>query len=420
MMDDSLSAAAFQLVHDALNPQADRRRSRATEKALAMKATIDSAIIALPILVRADVKAIGEELCSVCYFSYEQKFEDEDKENAQEGTTPVEAEAEVKIVGVTKVEGCGHLFCRECLVEWIQSYHGTCPKCRHVFLEVKPLSDSDDESSDGGEYVPQDDDDEEEEESVLNTDGITEADDEEPNPLMEVDADVERTWNEMVQENGHAFGPTDYSYGDADYSYGLQPTAGTGLSLFDHGRDFEDQLRAEAAASYVSVLPDGLAAPSLSAEQESVTGGLPSAVEEDEQPESSDAGRRRMERLLSGGFDMEDDTEDDASVAGPSHVWYDAEDDGMDVREFLEREWADDDPNDMDYEDDSSECGLTDDASSEAGASSMSESGMTMVDEEELKEEAEYFVRAGSVPDSDFDILNEGAYRYSRDKETDS
>ena len=34
--------------------------------------------------------------------------------------------------------------------------HGTCPACRHVFLDIKPVSESDNESSDD-DYIPGDD-----------------------------------------------------------------------------------------------------------------------------------------------------------------------------------------------------------------------------------------------------------------------
>jgi hypothetical protein len=33
--------------------------------------------------------------------------------------------------------------------------HGICPACRHPFLDIKPPSESDDESSDGGEWLPE-------------------------------------------------------------------------------------------------------------------------------------------------------------------------------------------------------------------------------------------------------------------------
>ncbi|KAJ3557515.1 hypothetical protein NM688_g1436 [Phlebia brevispora] len=66
----------------------------------------------------------------------------------------------VNLCGITKLEGCGHMFCRADLIEWIQGRHGTCPACRHAFLDVKPISDSDNESSDG-DFIPDDEDEEE-------------------------------------------------------------------------------------------------------------------------------------------------------------------------------------------------------------------------------------------------------------------
>ncbi|KAJ7591115.1 hypothetical protein C8J56DRAFT_1047334 [Mycena floridula] len=72
--------------------------------------------------------------------------------------------------GLTKLEGCGHLFCRADLVQWIQNMHGSCPTCRQPFLDIRPKSESDDESSDGGEYIPEEDD---EEEGFADTDGFT-------------------------------------------------------------------------------------------------------------------------------------------------------------------------------------------------------------------------------------------------------
>ncbi|KAF8192557.1 hypothetical protein BJ912DRAFT_1057906 [Pholiota molesta] len=83
-----------------------------------------------------------------------------------------EEDNEEVLVGVTKLEGCGHVFCRRDLTEWIRSQHGSCPTCRHTFLNIRPLSAvSDDESSDGGEYVPNPEDfeDEDEEHSLTST-----------------------------------------------------------------------------------------------------------------------------------------------------------------------------------------------------------------------------------------------------------
>ena len=54
--------------------------------------------------------------------------------------------------------------CRICLSRVILTRafflkHGTCPACRHVFLDIRPISESDGESSDG-DYIPDEDEDE--------------------------------------------------------------------------------------------------------------------------------------------------------------------------------------------------------------------------------------------------------------------
>ena len=51
--------------------------------------------------------------------------------------------------------------------------HGTCPACRHSFLDVKPVSESDDESSDGGEYNPEDRDDDVDDDFMDDYDGFS-------------------------------------------------------------------------------------------------------------------------------------------------------------------------------------------------------------------------------------------------------
>lgn len=50
--------------------------------------------------------------------------------------------------------------------------HGNCPTCRTPFLDIRPPSDSDNESSDGGEYLPAEDEDDEDEEDI-DHDGFT-------------------------------------------------------------------------------------------------------------------------------------------------------------------------------------------------------------------------------------------------------
>ncbi|KAJ8475146.1 hypothetical protein ONZ45_g15712 [Pleurotus djamor] len=94
--------------------------------------------------------------------------------------------------GVTKLTACGHIFCRKDLIAWIRGLHGSCPTCRHIFLDVRPISDSDDESSDGGEYVPDDD--------VHDTDNLSEFDTE-----LEMDMEMDELW---------ADGDDEYEEGD--------------------------------------------------------------------------------------------------------------------------------------------------------------------------------------------------------------
>ncbi|EJD01247.1 uncharacterized protein FOMMEDRAFT_29978 [Fomitiporia mediterranea MF3/22] len=71
------------------------------------------------------------------------------------------------MTGVVKLSGCGHVFCRKDLAEWIESHHGSCPTCRQIFFPFTPIDETDYESSDGGEYVP----DEDEEDDMFTDDG---------------------------------------------------------------------------------------------------------------------------------------------------------------------------------------------------------------------------------------------------------
>ncbi|KAF8640149.1 hypothetical protein AX17_001385 [Amanita inopinata Kibby_2008] len=62
------------------------------------------------------------------------------------------------------------------LSEWIRGQHGSCPTCRQIFLNVRPLTESDEESSDGGEYIPSEDFDGDEDDGFVDTDIFTDAD----------------------------------------------------------------------------------------------------------------------------------------------------------------------------------------------------------------------------------------------------
>jgi len=74
-----------------------------------------------------------------------------------------------EVFGVVKLAGCGHVFCRRDVIEWVDSAHGSCPACRDTFFHFSQLSESDYESSDGGEYIP--DEDEEPDDVELTDDG---------------------------------------------------------------------------------------------------------------------------------------------------------------------------------------------------------------------------------------------------------
>lgn len=97
------------------------------------------------------------------------------------------------------------------LVQWIQSRHGTCPTCRFPFLDVRPPSDSDDESSDGGEYVP-----DYEHDLEYDTDGDMDWD-------YDEDMDIEREMMELdadERDHLHDYEPGSVGEGEGDYEPG--------------------------------------------------------------------------------------------------------------------------------------------------------------------------------------------------------
>jgi len=63
-------------------------------------------------------------------------------------------ECELDLGGITKLIGCGHTFCRRDLAQWILSGHGSCPICRHVFLDI--VEPPEPETSDD-DYTPSSD-----------------------------------------------------------------------------------------------------------------------------------------------------------------------------------------------------------------------------------------------------------------------
>ncbi|EIN10913.1 hypothetical protein PUNSTDRAFT_142805 [Punctularia strigosozonata HHB-11173 SS5] len=113
--------------------------------------------------------------CPICLVAFDSIVED-----AGEASLFAHHSSEPAVTSVTKVEGCGHLFCTRDLKEWINGLHGTCPSCRHPFLEIHV---PDDESSDGGEYIPGEPDAEDDDMEL----DVTEAEDETDEDGFDVD-----------------------------------------------------------------------------------------------------------------------------------------------------------------------------------------------------------------------------------------
>ncbi|KIJ70002.1 hypothetical protein HYDPIDRAFT_171924 [Hydnomerulius pinastri MD-312] len=164
-----------------------------SERRLTLLRRVQEALEDLPVL-KEDVIP-KDESCAICLtpfasilsgeFSY-----DDEKVTACEN-------------GVTKVVGCGHMFCRRDLTEWIRGCHGSCPTCRHPFLDIQPLTESDAESSDG-DYVP-DEDDEEEEDDFLGGDDF-----EDEFEVEEMEVDLDDIWDDSEYDDDGEWGDMDH------------------------------------------------------------------------------------------------------------------------------------------------------------------------------------------------------------------
>ncbi|KAF8913855.1 hypothetical protein CPB84DRAFT_1757734 [Gymnopilus junonius] len=166
---DPTAAAAYELVQDAL---------------LTPHSRINLVLSSLPTLHKNDVDL--EEQCPICLMPFASIFAEQDEQ----------AQQILPLSGLTRL-GCGHVFCRRDLTEWVRSLHGNCPTCRYTFLNIRAQSDSDDESSDGGEYIPNPEelDDDDEDAFLDSIDSFTEADtDAEDFPVHGMDLDVDGMW----------------------------------------------------------------------------------------------------------------------------------------------------------------------------------------------------------------------------------
>jgi len=136
----------------------------------------------LPSLRPEDVPE--DEYCPICLLTFKSILEEHSEyQSKQEGASnaePSEMRISLEDVGVVKLSGCGHIFCRRDVSEWLESLHGSCPTCRNIFFQFTPINEADYESSDGGEYIPADDLDEEEleddEDDLFTDDGLPSSD----------------------------------------------------------------------------------------------------------------------------------------------------------------------------------------------------------------------------------------------------
>ncbi|KAH7916078.1 hypothetical protein BJ138DRAFT_1140143 [Hygrophoropsis aurantiaca] len=153
-----------------------------SERRLALFRRIQEALDDLPVL---DAETIPkDESCAICLTPFSAVLE----ECLPSQLDDVEG-------GVTKVSGCGHMFCRKDLSEWIKNAHGSCPTCRHPFLDIQPITDSDAESSDD-DYIPEDDD--EDEDDFVGLEDDIEFDVEEMD--LDLDVDLDDVWEDAEQE----------------------------------------------------------------------------------------------------------------------------------------------------------------------------------------------------------------------------
>ncbi|KDR83788.1 hypothetical protein GALMADRAFT_236163 [Galerina marginata CBS 339.88] len=212
----SAAEAAYQLVQVALLSPHER---------------IKALLASLPFLGKESVDL--EEPCPICLMPFATVFAEAAEDQQEE---------EMGLAGVTKLVGCGHVFCRRDLTEWIRSQHGSCPTCRHTFLDIRPPSESDDESSDGGEYIPNLEDFEDEDDTLdVDVDEQTDTDAEgEDFPVQGVDLDFDEMWDgtSVVEEDPGALGDAEMGddyVDDEDAEWGLTDGESESMSSSSEG-----------------------------------------------------------------------------------------------------------------------------------------------------------------------------------------
>ncbi|KAF9569061.1 hypothetical protein CPC08DRAFT_702178 [Agrocybe pediades] len=248
-MDTATAAAAYELVQDALLSPQQR-----------IKVVLDS----LPVLRKEDLDL--DEPCPICLMSLSAVFAEEEERLMAKGVgseEKQEEEGEEMITGVTKLLGCGHIFCRRDLTEWIRNQHGSCPTCRHTFLNIRPPSESDDESSDGGEYIPNPEDFDDDDEDVIDVDDT----DTEDFQVQAIELDVDGIWAEHLgqrtddswADDANAEADTEMEYDDGS-EWGLtdgesesMTSSSEGDMTVDESNDGEDENAGSALETEVNV-----------------------------------------------------------------------------------------------------------------------------------------------------------------------
>jgi len=181
--------------HDATNAVQRRFNDQQSWMYVYRMDLIDPIINSLPILTANDL-VNADDSCPICLVPFSSILSDPES-------------------GITKLDACNHIFCRKDLTQWIRSWHGSCPTCRQVFLDIRPPSESDDESSDGGEYIPNehdDDFDDFDDDAVIATDEFSDAAEFEVDEMEPVLRDEWDNENQDIDQDG-----LDWAASDSDF-----------------------------------------------------------------------------------------------------------------------------------------------------------------------------------------------------------
>jgi hypothetical protein len=112
----------------------------------------------------------------------------------------------------------------------IHVQHGSCPTCRHIFLDIRPPCESDGESSDG-DYFPNEEEDEEEEDDFLDGD----AEDEFEVDEMDLDVDLDEIWEDSGLMERDVFVDEEWVEGDTTFSEADMSIGGEVAALIEDG-----------------------------------------------------------------------------------------------------------------------------------------------------------------------------------------